>query len=68
MAARGSVFGRRCAGEVAVFEAVAVAFEREDFGVVNEAVDHRRGGDVVAEDLSQPLKGLLDVTIIEARS
>ena len=40
------------AGEVAVFEAVAVAFEREDLGVVNEPVDHRGGDDVVAEDLA----------------
>jgi hypothetical protein len=40
------------AGEVAVFEAVRVAFQREDLGVVNEPVDHRGGGDVVAEDLS----------------
>lgn len=32
-------------------EAVGVAFEREDLGVVNEAVDHRRGGHFVAEDL-----------------
>src|SRR5215207_1260020 len=39
------------AGEVAVFEAVAVAFEREDLGVVDEPVDHRGGDDVVAEDL-----------------
>ncbi len=38
--------------EVAVFEAVAVAFERDDFGVVDEPVDHRGGDDVVAEDLS----------------
>ena len=39
-------------GEVAVFEAVAVAFEGEDFGVVDEPVDHRGGGDLVAEDLA----------------
>ena len=47
----GSVFGRR-SGEVAVFEAVAVAFEGEDLGVVDEPVDHRGGGDFVAEDLA----------------
>ena len=40
------------AGEVAVFEAVAVAFEGEDLGVVDEPVDHRGGDDVVAEDLA----------------
>ena len=42
-------FGRLSAGgagEVAVFEAVAVALEREDLGVVDEAVDHRGGDDV----------------------
>ena len=38
--------------EVAVFEAVAVAFEAEDLGVVDEPVDHRGGDDVVAEDLA----------------
>ena len=63
----GSVFGRR-SGEVAVFEAVAVAFEGEDVGVVNEPVDHRGGGDLVAEDLAPGEKGLLLVTISEARS
>ena len=55
---RGSVFGRR-SGEVAVFEAVAVAFESEDFGVVNEAVDHCGGGDVVAEDLAPSAERLV---------
>jgi hypothetical protein len=48
----GLVFGRCDAAEVTVFEAVAVAFEAEDFGVVNEPVDHRGGGDLVAEDLA----------------
>ena len=46
-------------GEVAVFEAVAVAFEGEDLGVVNEPVDHRGGGDVVAEDLAPGAEGLV---------
>jgi hypothetical protein len=36
--------------------------------VVSEPVDHRCSGDLVAEDLTQPEKGLLLVTIIEARS
>src|SRR4051794_36068425 len=40
------------AAEVAVFEAVAVAFEGDDFGVVDEAVDHGCGDDVVAEDFA----------------
>src|SRR5690348_11554520 len=38
--------------EVAVFESVAVAFEAEDLGVVDEPVDHRGGGHVIAEDLA----------------
>ena len=46
------------AGEVAVFEAVGVAFEGEDVGVVNEPVDHGGGGDVVAEDLAPAGEGL----------
>ncbi len=65
-----SVFS--CAGggdaaEVAVPEPVAVAFEGDDLGVVDEAVDHGCGDDVVAEDLA-PAKTLLLVTISEARS
>ena len=47
------------AGEVAVFEAVAVAFEGEDLGVVDESVDHRGGDDVVAEDLAPGAEGLV---------
>jgi hypothetical protein len=50
------VFGGGCgdAAEVAVFEPVAVSFEGDDFGVVDEAVDHGGGYDVVAEDLAPP--------------
>jgi hypothetical protein len=40
------------AAEVAVLQAVAVALEGEDFGVVDEPVDHRDGDGVVAEDLA----------------
>ncbi len=40
------------AAEVAVLEPVAVAFEGDDFGVVDEAVDHRGDDDDVAEDLA----------------
>jgi hypothetical protein len=36
------------AAEVAVFEPVAVTFERDNFGVMHEPVDHG-GGDVVTE-------------------
>ncbi|OBA46636.1 hypothetical protein A5780_02305 [Nocardia sp. 852002-20019_SCH5090214] len=56
------------AAEVAVFEQVAVAFQRDDLGVVDEAVDHGRSDDVVAEDLGPWPKTLLLVTISEARS
>jgi hypothetical protein len=41
--------GRGDAAEVLVFEAVAVSFQGDDVGVVDEAVDHGGGG-VVAED------------------
>jgi hypothetical protein len=50
--------GRGDAAEVSVFEAVAVSFEGDDFGVVDEAVDHG-GGDVVAEDLGPAAEGLV---------
>jgi hypothetical protein len=42
-----------------VFESVAVAFEGDDFGVVDEAVDHGGGYDVVAEDLSPATEGFV---------
>src|SRR5947209_20290087 len=38
--------------EVAVLEPVGIAFEAEDLGVMDEPVDHRGGGHVVAEDLA----------------
>lgn len=48
------------AAEVAVFEPVTVAFEGDDFGVVDEAVDHGGGDDVVAaEDLSPAAEGFI---------
>ena len=47
------------AGEVAVAQAVAVALERDDLGVVDEAVDHGGGDDVVAEDLAPAAEGLV---------
>src|SRR5258708_32073488 len=49
---RSSVFGSgrgRDAAEIAVFESVAVSFEGDDFGMVDEAVDHGCGDDVVTE-------------------
>jgi hypothetical protein len=39
-----------------------------DLGVVDEAVDHGGGDGLVAEDLSPRPKGLLLVTITDARS
>src|SRR5215472_16389340 len=48
-----SVVGRfRDAAEVVVLEPVAVAFEGDDVGVVDEAVDHGGGDGVVAEDFA----------------
>ncbi len=47
---------------------IGATFEREDLGVVDEAVDHRGGGDLVTEDLTPAENGLLLVTISEARS
>lgn len=44
----------------AFFEAVALAFERDHGGVVNEAVDQRSGDHRVAEDLAPgPAAGAL---------
>ena len=63
-----SVVGCVCAAEVSVLEPVAIAFESQYFGVVNQSVDHGGGHDVVAEDLAPPAEGLLEVTIREARS
>jgi len=37
---------------VAVFEPVAVAFECDDVGVVDETIDHGCGDDIVAEDFA----------------
>lgn len=57
------------AAEVAVFEPVAVAFEGDDFSMVDEAVDHGGSNDVVAaENPPHRPKALLDVTIKLARS
>ena len=51
--------GRWDAAEVSVFEAVGVAAQADDFGVVDQAVDHRGGDDVVAEDLTPAAEGLV---------
>ena len=62
------VAGGGDAAEVAVLEPVAVAFEADDVGVMDEAVDHGSGDGVVAEDLPHELKGLLEVTMTLAVS
>jgi hypothetical protein len=51
--------GGWAAAEVAVTQAVAVALQAEDLGVVDEPVDHRRGDDLVAEDLAPGGEGLV---------
>ena len=51
--------GRGDAAEVSVFESVAVAFEGDDFGVVDQAVDHGCGDDVVAENLAPAAERLV---------
>src|SRR5467141_2039093 len=38
--------------EVAVFQAIRVALQREDLGVVDAAIDHRHGHGLIAEDLT----------------
>jgi hypothetical protein len=38
---------------------VAVAANRDDVAVVDEAIDQRRGHDVVAEDLAPLFKALI---------
>jgi len=45
------------AAQVAVLEPVAVAFEADDLGMVDQPVDHRGSDDVVAEDLAPPNRG-----------
>jgi hypothetical protein len=41
--------------EVSVFDAVAVSFECDHFGVMDEAIDHGCGDDVVADDAGRPI-------------
>ena len=54
--------------DAAVAEPVAGAFEGEDVGVVDDAVDHRGGDGLVAEHAPQPENGRLEVRISEACS
>ena len=53
------VGGRGDAAEVSVLEPVGVAAQVDDLGVVDEAVDHRGGDDVVAEDLAPSAEDLV---------
>ena len=62
----GSDGGQRVDSGVA--EPVAAALEGDDFGVVDDAVDHRGGDDLVAETSPQRAKGRLLVKISEACS
>ena len=45
--------------EIAILQTVGVSLEGEDLGVVDEAVDHRHGDGVVAEDLAPGREGLV---------
>jgi hypothetical protein len=56
------------ATEVAVFDPVTVAFEDDDFSVVDEAIDHGCGYDIIAAEDLAPAMPLLEVTIKLARS
>jgi len=40
-----------------VSKPAGIAFERQDLGVMDEPIDHRRGGDLVAEDLASLSEG-----------
>jgi hypothetical protein len=47
---------------------VAVAADRDEMTVVHEAIDERRGYDLVAEDRAPLFKNLVGVGTVEARS
>ena len=42
----------RAGGRLVFFEPVAVAFEADDIGVVDDSVDHGRGDGQVSEDVA----------------
>src|SRR5712691_1924290 len=56
---RFGLAGGWAAAEVAALEAVAVALQAEDFGVVGEPVDHGGGDGLVAEDLAPGGEGFV---------
>ena len=47
-----------CAAEVSVFEPLRVVTEGDDFGAVDELVDHGGGGDLVAEHVTRRLSAI----------
>ena len=49
-------------------ESVALSFENDDLGVVDQAVDHGCYGYWIAEDLRPGEKFLLDVSMSDRRS
>jgi hypothetical protein len=53
------LLGRGGAAEVSVLEPVAVAFEGDDFGVVDESVDHRGSDDVITEHFAPAAERLV---------
>jgi hypothetical protein len=48
--------------------AVAVAANRDEVTVMDEAIDERRRHDVIAKDVAPLLKPLLEVSTVDARS
>jgi hypothetical protein len=68
LALRAEASRRRHRKSNSVRQRRAVASEARRSGVVDEPVDHGGGDDVVAEGLAQAEKGLLEMTISEARS
>jgi hypothetical protein len=51
------VAGSGDAAQVAVLQPVAVAFEADHLGVVDQAVDHGGGDNVISEDLAPAIWG-----------
>ena len=60
----GRSVDRRRPAEVLVAQPEAVALEAEDLGVMNEPVDHRRGGHLVTEDLAPSRERLVRCTTV----
>jgi hypothetical protein len=61
---------RRPTGSVdsGVFESVAGSFQRQHVSVVDYAVDHRCGNDLVAEHVAPAGEGRFEIRITEACS